>query len=248
MSSVRVLGVNDDTDFCAICGKKHLKRVVWLELEDNTVTHAGTSCAVRLIHGWPRDKKVPKSEEDRLFWEGKVLNYARKYYHNFVLGKLPLPLGVKEAVPLTKQLSSRFGVSSILRGSILQTNFGTFDLSKEPHDTAHAVPKLKAESLISQVVEGANPRDMVELASDGDYRKWTVDELDRLPIGSILIDKKRRAIIKVEPKPKEVEWHPTKEWKDYDIKRKQPFWNSEWYNAKYVYEILQRTYPMKLLA
>ena len=45
----KVLGVNDDKDFCTCCGKPNLARVVWLEnMESGEVSHSGTKCASKL--------------------------------------------------------------------------------------------------------------------------------------------------------------------------------------------------------
>lgn len=42
----KVLGVNDDRDFCECCGKTNLKRVVWIEdTETGNVQHFGVVCA-----------------------------------------------------------------------------------------------------------------------------------------------------------------------------------------------------------
>lgn len=42
----RILGINDDRDFCQCCGKTGLRRVVWIEnLETGTIRHFGTTCA-----------------------------------------------------------------------------------------------------------------------------------------------------------------------------------------------------------
>ena len=49
----RVLGVNDDKDFCECCGKSGLKRVVWIEdTESGEVSHFGTTCAMHAKHGF----------------------------------------------------------------------------------------------------------------------------------------------------------------------------------------------------
>lgn len=42
----RVLGVNDESDFCECCGKIGLKRVVWIEdTETGSIQHFGVICA-----------------------------------------------------------------------------------------------------------------------------------------------------------------------------------------------------------
>lgn len=50
MRRYSILGINDDESVCSICGKKDLKRVVWLE---DTETGGdpfpvGTTCAAKL--------------------------------------------------------------------------------------------------------------------------------------------------------------------------------------------------------
>lgn len=45
----KLLGVNDDKDFCSCCGKRGLKRVVWLEnVESGEVSNYGVNCASNL--------------------------------------------------------------------------------------------------------------------------------------------------------------------------------------------------------
>lgn len=43
-----IIGINDDQDTCDCCGKKNLKKVVWMENTDTHETAAfGTTCATR---------------------------------------------------------------------------------------------------------------------------------------------------------------------------------------------------------
>lgn len=49
-----VKGINDDQDYCELCGRKDLKKVVWLAavLEDGSeggLIHAGCDCAAKLL-------------------------------------------------------------------------------------------------------------------------------------------------------------------------------------------------------
>lgn len=45
-SRFQVVAVNDERDYCECCGKKGLKRVVWvLDTETDETKHFGTSCA-----------------------------------------------------------------------------------------------------------------------------------------------------------------------------------------------------------
>jgi acetyl-CoA carboxylase carboxyltransferase component len=47
---LKITAINDEQDYCSICGKTHLKKVVWLE--DSTtgeLHHVGTECAAKLL-------------------------------------------------------------------------------------------------------------------------------------------------------------------------------------------------------
>jgi tRNA U38,U39,U40 pseudouridine synthase TruA len=46
---LKILGINDDADFCAVCGKTHLKRVVWIQDMNGAggIIHVGTTCATK---------------------------------------------------------------------------------------------------------------------------------------------------------------------------------------------------------
>jgi predicted metal-binding protein len=50
-SKHKILGVNDDRNFCECCGKVGLKRVVWIKnTETGEIVHYGTIC-VTTKHG-----------------------------------------------------------------------------------------------------------------------------------------------------------------------------------------------------
>lgn len=56
----RFLGINDEQDVCSCCGKKGLKRVVWLlDLECDDVAHYGTTCAAFLLAGRTKGERKP---------------------------------------------------------------------------------------------------------------------------------------------------------------------------------------------
>lgn len=60
-SNFKVLGVNDDRDFCECCGKQNLKRVVWLEdLRTGAIEHRGTTCAAYAMLGNRKKGTVEK--------------------------------------------------------------------------------------------------------------------------------------------------------------------------------------------
>lgn len=65
-SEYKVLGCNDDKDFCNCCGKQGLSKVVWLEnLETSEVSHYGVVCAKKLT-GKATDRAVAKFTADIL--------------------------------------------------------------------------------------------------------------------------------------------------------------------------------------
>ncbi|ABL96747.1 hypothetical protein BcepF1.016 [Burkholderia phage BcepF1] len=54
-----VKGVNDERDFCECCGKKGLKRVVWIEdTETGEIKHFGTTCAAQPVKGFGVDREI----------------------------------------------------------------------------------------------------------------------------------------------------------------------------------------------
>jgi hypothetical protein len=62
MSRFKVLGVNDDQNFCECCGKTGLKRVVWVEdTETGDIKHFGTTCAIKPAKGFDCEKEIKKA-------------------------------------------------------------------------------------------------------------------------------------------------------------------------------------------
>lgn len=54
-----VLAVNDNKDFCECCGRKGLKRVVWiLDTETGKEMHFGTTCALAPSKAFGVDKDI----------------------------------------------------------------------------------------------------------------------------------------------------------------------------------------------
>ena len=59
MSRFQVLGVNDARDYCECCGKKNLKRVVWiLDNETGEERHFGTTCAMQPAKGFNLEREI----------------------------------------------------------------------------------------------------------------------------------------------------------------------------------------------
>ena len=55
----QVLAVNDSADFCECCGRKGLKRVVWvLDNETGEHKHFGTTCVLAPSKAFGLDKEV----------------------------------------------------------------------------------------------------------------------------------------------------------------------------------------------
>ena len=60
----KVLGINDDEDFCMCCGKVGLAKVVWVEdMETGEIKHFGTTCAKQPAKGFnlPEIKKAERA-------------------------------------------------------------------------------------------------------------------------------------------------------------------------------------------
>lgn len=61
----QVLAVNDAADFCECCGRKGLKKVVWvLDNETGDHKHFGTSCVLAPNKAFGLDKQVAASARE----------------------------------------------------------------------------------------------------------------------------------------------------------------------------------------
>lgn len=75
------MGCNDDASFCSVCGKKELKRVVWLcncdgdGQPDGYAFPVGTSCAARML-GWHNPTST--STKNKVLEEAKKALRARR--------------------------------------------------------------------------------------------------------------------------------------------------------------------------
>ncbi|QRE00468.1 hypothetical protein [Burkholderia phage BCSR52] len=80
-----VRGVNDDKDFCECCGRKGLKRVVWIEdTETQEMKHFGTTCAVQPTKGFDVDADVKYAVRQHQNREKEINRMA--YFHYKKLG------------------------------------------------------------------------------------------------------------------------------------------------------------------
>ena len=93
----RFLGINDEQSVCSCCGKKGLKRVVWLlDLECDDVAHYGTTCAAFLLAGRMKDEPKPTMSAAE-----KIIEQARDAEVDRVARELlaeVLTLAVPEAI------------------------------------------------------------------------------------------------------------------------------------------------------
>ena len=77
----KVVGVNDDKDFCECCGRQGLKRVVSIEdTETQEIKHFGTTCAAAPVKGFGVDKEIKKAIRDFQDREQAVFRYAYSLY------------------------------------------------------------------------------------------------------------------------------------------------------------------------
>lgn len=61
----QLLAVNDTRDFCECCGRKGLKRVVWiLDNETGAEKHFGTTCAMAPSKAFGLDREVKQAMRD----------------------------------------------------------------------------------------------------------------------------------------------------------------------------------------
>ena len=81
MERYKVLAVTDDRDFCECCGRKGLKKVVWIEdTETHEIKHFGTTCAVAPVKGFGVEKEIKRAvalfkSKQQSFW-----SWAHKIY------------------------------------------------------------------------------------------------------------------------------------------------------------------------
>ena len=77
----KVVGVNDDKDFCECCGRQGLKRVVWIEdTETQEIKHFGTTCAAAPVKGFGVDKEIKQAIRKFQDQEQAIWRYAHGLY------------------------------------------------------------------------------------------------------------------------------------------------------------------------
>ena len=76
-----IKGINDEKDFCELCGKTELKRVVWMMNDDGELKHVGTSCAAKMAGFTVKEqKKAEKNWIDSIREkQSNEINWARNH-------------------------------------------------------------------------------------------------------------------------------------------------------------------------
>lgn len=77
----KVRAVNDDRDFCQCCGKRSLKKVVWIEdVETSEIRHFGTTCAMSPSKGFGLEAEIKKAIYKHKKKEAAVISFAHQLY------------------------------------------------------------------------------------------------------------------------------------------------------------------------
>jgi hypothetical protein len=77
----KVVGVNDERDHCECCGRKGLKRVVWIEdTETNEVRHFGTTCANAPAKGFNLKAEIKAALADA---DNRLVSISRMSYGEY---------------------------------------------------------------------------------------------------------------------------------------------------------------------
>lgn len=77
----KVLGVNDDRDFCECCGRTGLKKVVWIEnTETGKVQHFGVVCASNPAKAFGLNSEIKRAEASFKAAQQAVFGKAHKAY------------------------------------------------------------------------------------------------------------------------------------------------------------------------
>lgn len=91
----KVLGVNDDDDTCECCGKKGLKKVVWIEdTETGSVQHFGLICAANPAKAFNLGSEIKTAQNDWKNERDSMWRLAHSLYHKsggkYVSNGIPL--------------------------------------------------------------------------------------------------------------------------------------------------------------
>lgn len=136
MKKFKCYGINEDTDECTACGKKNLKRVVWLaplDEDGNEVADPapyGTDCAARMMKWNYSPKKIVAklNEMDRQRKEEELEAYIKNLMYGWRKcdNKFMLPVDLIERVfrceitptQAFKERNERYPILGYLGGAI----------------------------------------------------------------------------------------------------------------------------------
>lgn len=90
----KYLGTNDHKNECNLCGKKDLKKVIWLEdTEEDFISHYGVSCGAKLkaqstkeFREWMKEEQIKSDKEKckELFLQNTdKTKQSGKVYYNY---------------------------------------------------------------------------------------------------------------------------------------------------------------------
>lgn len=104
----KVMGVNDDADDCACCGRTGLKRVVWIQdLETSEIRHYGTTCAANPAKAFGLGKEIKAEIANFESRQRAMWGYAGKIYRQrggkYVSDGIPMHEG-GALLPANKEL------------------------------------------------------------------------------------------------------------------------------------------------
>jgi hypothetical protein len=128
MARYRYLGTDDEASTCSCCGKRGLKRVVWLaELDEDgneagEAAHYGTTCAGHLLRGG-LGKKPTVSQANDVIAHAKARSKAQ--FHDEFSQALDATAHLKPPAPTLGR--GRSGQYVVIVGDVQETYAGSFE-------------------------------------------------------------------------------------------------------------------------
>lgn len=101
----QVVAVNDERDFCECCGKKGLKRVVWIrDIDTGEVKHFGTTCVLSPSKAFGVEKQVKAALDSHKAREQAIFRAAYVEYKKRGGGYVAHPTKTGTWTPANAQL------------------------------------------------------------------------------------------------------------------------------------------------
>lgn len=151
--SYRYLATNDEASDCACCGRKGLKRVVWLaelgpdgEAIDDGEAY-GTTCAAHLLL-----RRLPTQRKPSLSEAKAALEVAEREAH-----RLPFVQATAMATPEVTFGANKWNVRIAICGDAEVTITNAFEAKNQVYEDRNAVPRVVAkwhENRAREIMEG----------------------------------------------------------------------------------------------